>query len=184
MKKSKRLLVLLLVLLLLVGALWGVQKYNEKQDEVAEEGIKIVDIAEEDIVRFSYDYNGETHSFEKENDTWHYTADSSLEVTQYVISNMLSKVSPLTAEVVIEDVADMAQYGFGEEVRTIHYETEKASYIFEVGDCNSVSGVYYIRKPADTVVYAVDASVVTAFNKERADFITETEQTEETQQAE
>lgn len=182
MKKTKRLLVLLFVLLLLVFGFWGLQRYNEKQSEVVEEeGIIVVDVAKEDIVRFSFEYNGETHELEKEEDTWYYTEDRSLDVTQYVITNMLAKLAPLKAETVIEDVTDMAQYGLMEEIRTIRYETENASYLFQVGDYNSVSDVYYIRRPADTTVYAVSADVITAFDKELSSFITESESTEETE---
>lgn len=177
-KKSKRFIILVFVLLLLVGAFFGLQKYNEMQNEVVKETeITIVDIAKDDIIKFSYDYNGETYSFEKQDDTWYYAEDHSLEITQYQISSMLSKLAPLTAKVAIEAVTDMGQYGLSEDVRTIHYETESASYIFEVGDYNSVSGVYYIRKPSDTVVYAVPSSTVTIFDKALEDLVTETEAT-------
>lgn len=173
-KKSKRLMVLILNLLILIALFLVLQKYNESQTGVTQEtGTAIVDIAKEDIVKFSYDYNGENYSFEQIDDKWYYAEDHSLGIAEYMISVMLDEIAPLTAELVIEDVTDMGQYGLAEDVRTLHFETEGASYIFEMGDYNSVSEVYYIRKPSDTVVYAVSPSVVTAFDKSLEDLVEE-----------
>lgn len=179
-KQSKHLLILLLVLVVLAAAVLGLRHYNNTARNEAEEetGEIIADVSKDDVVKLTYDYEGITYTFEKEDDTWYYADDHSVNVTQYQITNMISKVAPLTAEQVIEDVTNMTQYGLADVQRTIGFETEGASYIFEVGDYNSVSGVYYIRKPSENIVYAVDSAVVSIFNKSLED-VTEEEETEE-----
>lgn len=174
-KQSKQLSILLIMLAALAAVFLGLKQYNKAQSEKAEEDTaeKIYDVEKDDIVRFTYDYNGERYTFEKEDDTWYYAEDHSLNIKQYQISNMLSKVAPLLAEMKIESVTDMAQYGFEESNRTIQYETEGDSYFFEAGDYNKVSDVYYIRQSSEDVVYAVSAATVTIFNKSLEDLAEE-----------
>lgn len=180
-KQSGQLLILLLVLAGLTAAFFGLKQYNKVQSEKEEDdGITIFDTERDDIVKLTYDYEGETYCFEKEDDTWYDAEDHTLNIEQYLIKNMLSSVAPLKAEQIIENVTDMNQYGLAEPSRTIQYETEDAAYVFEVGDYNSVSSVHYIRKPGENTVYAVSSSTVTVFNKTKDDLINTTaEESEE-----
>ncbi len=181
-KQAKQLLILLLVLVVLAAAVLGLRYYNNTaSDEPQEEetGEVIVDISKDDVIKLTYVYEGETYSFEKEDDTWYYADDHSIPITQYKITNMISGVAPLTVEQVITEVTNMSQYGLADAERTISFETESASYIFEVGDYNSVSGVYYICRPSENTVYAVSSSVVSIFNKSLEDVTEETEEADE-----
>ena len=187
-KQSKHLLILLLVLVVLAAAVLGLRHYNntaQNETEEEETGEVIVDVSEDDVVRLTYDYEGVSYAFEKEDDTWYYADDHSISITQYKITNMIAKVAPLTAQQVIENVTNMTQYGLEDPERTISFETEGASYIFAVGDYNSVSGVYYICKPSENTVYAVSSSVVSIFDKSLEDVTEETEEesTEESSEA-
>lgn len=167
-KQFKRLLILLLVLAALAAVVLGLRHYNNTAGSGTEEeetGEVVADVSKDDVIKLSYDYEGVTYTFEKIDDTWYYADDHSVNITQYKITNMISRVAPLTAEQVIEDVTNMAQYGLADDVRTISFETEAASYIFEAGDYNSVTDVYYIRKPSENTVYAVSSSVVNIFDK-------------------
>ena len=180
MKKTIRFIVLIVVFLVLLGVFFGLQKYNESQKDIVKESkITVADVKKEDIIRISYDYEGETHSLEKEGDTWYYTSDHSLELTQFFISNMAGILAPLTAQQSIEDVEDMAQYGLTEDVRTIRFETETESFTFEVGSHNAISDVYYMRKPSETTVYVIPSVTVAAFNKSLEDLTVATEETTE-----
>lgn len=166
-------LVLVLALALLVAAFFGLKQYNKTQSEKGEEetGEVVVDIDKDDVIKLTYDYEGETYTFEKVDDTWYYAEDHSQKITQFLIGNMTSMVAPLKAEQIIENVTDMSQFGLAEPSRTISFETADASYIFEVGDLNSVSKVYYLRQPSETTVYAVQSGVVSIFNKTLEDVV-------------
>ena len=66
---------------------------------------------------------------------------------------------------VIENVADMSQYGLTEDTRTIQYETANEIITLEAGIHNSMASIYYICLPAETTVYTVDNYVINVFNK-------------------
>lgn len=183
MKKQKiQMLVLLGVLLLLCGMFLGVKKYNQKQAEKPEETdqVVVIDVSTEDIVRFSYDYEGETYSYEKEDDTWYYAPDHSLKLLQYRTGNLMSGLAPLKTGQVIENVTDLEQYGLKEPKQTITYETATESYILYVGSQNSVTGGYYVCMPSQSTVYMVEASAINKLTVTAEDLIdTTTDTTEE-----
>lgn len=180
MKKSTRFLILIVVLLVLLGIVFGLQKNSENQeDTVTETKLTVADVKKEDVIRITYNYEGETYTFEKEEGVWYYAPDHSLEVTQMFVSSMAGIVGPLKAEQSISNVSDMAQYGLAENVRTIRFETETDSYTFEVGAYNSILDVYYMRKPSDTTVYVVSSLTVTAFDKSLDDVVKNLQETTE-----
>lgn len=169
MKKQKKQLVLLVsVLVLLVAGFLGLKKYNEVQSEKpAEEDIVIVAFDDEDIERFSYDYQGEEYTFEKEDDVWYYTENPSLNLDQQQIKTMLAKIAPLKVEAVIPQVTDKLQYGLAElsgDTTNIRYETASESIVLEVGNYNSIENVYYVAMPSETTIYTVLGNVITGFS--------------------
>ena len=181
MKKQKiQMLVLLAILVVLAAGFLGIRQYNQMQSEEPQEetGITVVDIAVEDIVRFSYDYEDVTYTFEKEEDTWYAAEDHSLNLVQTSVNSMITDVGPLVAEQVIENVTDMSQYGLEQPARTISFETASESYIFYVGDFNDVSSVYYLCRPSETTVYVVPALTVNRFNRTLEELVEEEESTE------
>lgn len=185
MKKQRRQMIFLLVLLVaLVGGFFGLKQYNKVQSEQPEEeeGIIVVDMNRDDIIKFSYDYEGVTYEFVKEDDTWYYAADKALNIDQSSVSLKTMKMCPLNAEHMIENVTDMTQYGLDEPSKTLQFETATESVILYVGDYNSVSKVYYMCKPSENTVYTVSSPNVTVFNYTPEDFIEEeeVESTEET----
>ena len=177
-KQQTQMLVLLIILVALGAAFFGVKQYNKAQAEkpAEPEGEVIIDVNPEDIVRFSYDYNGETYTFEKEEDTWYYADDHSLKLLQYRTSNLPDGVAPLTAKQVLEDVSDLSQYGLSEPQRTITYETESASYILYVGDNNQMTSSYYVCMPSDATVYVVASSAINRFDVTVEDLIDTSEE--------
>ena len=183
MKKQKiQMLVLLAILVVLAAGFLGIRQYNQMQSEEPQEetGITVVDIAVEDIVRFSYDYEDVTYTFEKEEDTWYAAEDHSLNLVQTSVNSMITDVGPLVAEQVIENVTDMSQYGLAQPSRTISFETASESYIFYVGDFNDVSSVYYLCRPSETTVYVVPALTVNRFNRTLEELVEEEEESTET----
>lgn len=174
MKRQKmQLLVLFAVLLVLAGSLLALRQYNKNRSEDTDTvlGDVIADLGIEEIVRFSYDYEDNNYSYEKLEDTWRYAQNHDLNLNQYRVESMLSNVTPFVAEGTIRDVKDMSQYGLDEPGRTISFETDTESYIFHVGDYNSVNSVYYICRPSDTTVYAVAAAAINGFNVDVLDIV-------------
>ncbi len=188
-KQRKQFIILLAALVLLAAAIPGVRYLNgrreAKEAEAAaaeQDSVVVIDAAYEDVVKFSYDYDGETYAFEKTGDTWHAAEDDSLKLKEYSIKNMLSGVTPFDAQQVIENVTDLSQYGLAEPERTISFETAGASYILNVGDHNALTGTCYVCMPSETTVYVVEQTVVTRFNQTLEDVVeTEEEESVESQ---
>ncbi len=185
-KKQKQMIGMLVALIVLAAAFLGLRQYNKNEAEdtsVTEDTDEtVLDVNYDDITSFSYVYEGETYSFEKEEDTWYYTEDHSLNLNQNKLKAMLLKVAPLKVNQVIKNVTDMSQYGLANPERTISYETADRSVIINVGDLNSMTSQYYIAFPSEMTVYAVTTNVVTGFNYTLDDLVEET--TEETAAAE
>ena len=185
-KKQKQMIGMLVALIVLAAAFLGLRQYNKNEAEdtsvMEDTDETVLDVNYDDLTSFSYVYEGETYSFEKEDDTWYYTDDHSLNLNQNKLKAMLLKVAPLKVNQVIENVTDMSQYGLANPERTISYETADRSVIINVGDLNSMTSQYYIAFPSEMTVYAVTTNVVTGFNYALDDLVEET--TEETAAAE
>lgn len=182
MKKQRmQLIILLAALVLLVVGLFGLKKYNQIQEETPEEEIKevVVDITTEDVIALSYEYEGETYSFEKEDETWYATNDHSLNIDQDTIGYILRNTAPLEATETIENVTDMEQYGLVTDMRMFSFSTITDTYTFYIGDLNSMASAYYICKPSDNKIYMVDSLIVNSFNYTWEDLIL-VEEVEET----
>lgn len=180
-KQGKQLIILLLVLVLLIAGFFGVKKYNEIQAQKPEEDteITVLEVARDDIVSFSYDYEGVVHSFEKVDDIWYYTEDRTLTIDESTIDVMLNRVAPLTAKQELGEVSDLSQYGLDEPLRTITYATADQSYTIQIGNHNSVTSVYYLKLADDNKVYTVANPVKTVFDKDAEDWVEAEETAEE-----
>ena len=194
MKKKQRQMIGMLLALVV---LWGVvvvlfrcqlRKYNKNASSATstteDTQETVLDVNSDDITSFRYVYEGETYAFEKEDDTWYYADDHSLNLNQDRIKAMILKVAPLKADQVIENVTDMSQYGLADPERTIQYETADRSVIINVGNLNSMTSQYYIAFPSEMKVYVVATNVVTGFNYTLEDLVEETTEATETAETE
>ena len=166
---------MLLALVVLAAVFLGIRQYNKNASSatsITEDTQEtVLDVNSDDITSFRYVYEGETYAFEKEDETWYYADDHSLNLNQDRIKAMILKVAPLKADQVIENVTDMSQY-----------ETADRSVIINVGNLNSMTSQYYIAFPSEMKVYVVTTNVVTGFNYTLDDLVEET--TEETESTE
>ena len=186
MKKKQRQMIGML--LALAAAFLGIRQYNKNASSatsITEDTQEtVLDVNSDDITSFRYVYEGETYAFEKEDETWYYADDHSLNLNQDRIKAMILKVAPLKADQVIENVTDMSQYGLADPERTIQYETADRSVIINVGNLNSMTSQYYIAFPSEMKVYAVTTNVVTGFNYTLDDLVEETTEATETAETE
>lgn len=187
-KKQRQMIGMLLALVVLAAAFLGIRQYNKNASSATSttEDIQetVLDVNSDDVTSFSYVYEGETYAFEKEDDTWYYTDDHSLNLNQDRIKAMILKVAPLKADQVIGNVTDMSQYGLADPDRTIQYETADRSVIINVGNLNSMTSQYYIAFPSEMKVYVVATNVVTGFNYTLEDLVEETTEATETAETE
>lgn len=185
---------MIVLLAVLAAGYIGLKQYNGRQQgkDIDPPGEVLVDIARDDILRFSYVYEGETYSFEK---AWEYansqenisdgeetpeaesywvsTADPSLSLKQSRLNTLAGKLTYIVAQSTITDVTDMSQYGLETPANVLHWETEQKSYTYHIGDYNSFANVYYICEPDSNTVYVVTSSLGTGFDYSMADLVEE-----------
>ena len=187
-KKQRQMIGMLLALVVLAAAFLGIRQYNKNASSAAstteDTQETVLDVNSDDITSFRYVYEGETYAFEKEDETWYYADDHSLNLNQDRIKAMILKVAPLKADQVIENVTDMSQYGLADPERTIQYETADRSVIINVGNLNSMTSQYYVAFPSEMKVYVVATNVVTGFNYTLEDLVEVEETAEETESTE
>ena len=187
-KKQRQMIGMLLVLVVLAAVFLGIRQYNKNiasaTSTTEDTQETVLDVNSDDITSFRYVYEGETYAFEKEDETWYYTDDHSLNLNQDRIKAMILKVAPLKADQVIGNVTDMSQYGLADPDRTIQYETADRSVIINVGNLNSMTSQYYIAFPSEMKVYVVATNVVTGFNYTLEDLVEETTEATETAETE
>ena len=187
-KKQRQMIGMLLALVVLAAVFLGIRQYNKNiasaTSTTEDTQETVLDVNSDDINSFRYVYEGETYAFEKEDETWYYTDDHSLNLNQDRIKAMILKVAPLKADQVIGNVTDMSQYGLADPDRTIQYETADRSVIINVGNLNSMTSQYYIAFPSEMKVYVVATNVVTGFNYTLEDLVEETTEATETAETE
>lgn len=187
-KKQRQMIGMLLALVVLAAVFLGIRQYNKNiasaTSTTEDTQETVLDVNSDDITSFRYVYEGETYAFEKEDETWYYTDDHSLNLNQDRIKAMILKVAPLKADQVIGNVTDMSQYGLADPDRTIQYETADRSVIINVGNLNSMTSQYYIAFPSEMKVYVVTTNVVTGFNYTLEDLVEETTEATETTETE
>ena len=186
-KQKKQFFILMICLAVLIMGYFALQKYNEKQASLPVEDVAepIMQVLSEEITEFSYVYEGETYSFVMEEETWKNKEDTSLNIDQTLIGNMVSRIGQMTAETTIENVTDLSLYGLDAPERTISFVTTEVSSQIQIGNYNSMQDVYYLRIDENTTVYAVTSSQLKSFKYTLEDLIVEEEEvTEETVQEE
>lgn len=172
--RKKQFIILLVVLIVIVGLICGVkagksvsQKKAEEKAEAETEYVNKFDVS--DVTAFTYMYDGQMLMFELEDGKWVYMGDSTMEMDTDQIEDLLTDMSDLTANAVIEDAEDVSEYGLGNPVQTFSAVFSNGSSLtYYFGSENEMVGGYYVQVTDDTDdaynknVYLVDSSVVTS----------------------
>lgn len=82
MKKKEGSLILIGVLVLLLILYFALSTWNKKQDSKEEETVKVTDLKTSEITGVKYDLGTGEMNFEKDGDTWYYTADKDFPLRQ------------------------------------------------------------------------------------------------------
>lgn len=196
MKKQKKQLIALCILLLICIVAWvGLTKWNKSQEQKKQEEeeaskVTVTDVNTEDVNAFSYQYNNETLSFVKEDDTWYYEADKSISLDQDTMETLVATTAQLAAEQEIKDYEDLSEYGLETPSNTITLTTGDGTTTLLIGNKNDMLSQYYVKTNQSDSIYLAGSAVYTTYQKGIADLtVTEsteksaTEQPEETEEA-
>ena len=103
MKKKKGPLILICVLVLLLILYFVLSTWNKKQDSKEEETVKVTDLKTSKITGVKYDLGTGEMNFEKDGDTWYYTADKDFPLRQSYPKTVADAMGQLNADRELED---------------------------------------------------------------------------------
>ena len=164
-RQSRQFVILLLVLLALAATAAGLRKYYISQSNKGTTKSYVFDMDKSSVTRIGYDYQGEQYWFVKEDGTWYYEGDRTLQLTQGSVESMVTTIAYMEIFQTIEDVEDMEQYGLGEDHRTLTCQTTDGEYVLHMGNFNETSSIFYVRKPDENKVYVVSNQVMHCFSR-------------------
>ena len=156
MKKKGKMAACLILLVLLLAVLVVLTKKNSTADadssssDSGADAEKVVDFSKDDVTALSFQINGETVSFTKtagddDTDIWTYDQEDGFPLDEGKITSVLSSLSSMTAERVIEDdeIDSMADFGLETPSQEVVVTAGDEKTTIHVGDKNS-SSRYYI----------------------------------------
>ena len=162
MKKS-RLLIWAGVLVICIACYLFLGKKDSSSENTENEETdtaSVLAIPADTITGFSFTAGKNTYSFLKTDDTWGYSGDPNFPADADKIENLLSAFSEVTANRVLTDVTDLAQYGLDEPANTIHLtDSEGSEYVLHIGNLNSSTGDYYAYTSDEKTVYTIDSTI-------------------------
>jgi hypothetical protein len=181
-KQKKQFIALIILLVICVAAYVGLHFYNDKQDkkkaaDSEAKKITVESLRTDDIKSFSYQNQGQTLSFTKDNNNWVYDGDKTIPIDQNAISSMLSLVASLDATDSVKDYQNLSDYGLDKPVNVVKLTTPDGTTTLSFGAENKMLSGNYLLKDGDKNVYIVSATAKTAFDKAIKD-LTKTKSTE------
>ena len=186
-RQKKQLAMLTVILIAAVIILIVLLKYFDKASEdVSEENhFTINNILADKLIRFAFTNSAGTVSLTKNAQEWIYDNDSSLDMDEDKVTELIQTVAPLNSENRIEEVENLEMYGLAEPALTILVSDGEEVCTMMIGDLNEMTGTYYLcLEGKESVIYDVNPQIVSAFGTTLEDLVTAKEQTTEAQSIE
>ena len=160
MKKRGVILVAGVILLsLLLGVYFVIKNKSSRETEETmqqtEESSTLISL--EDVKHISFEVAGEHMGWTKEEDTWVLDNDRDFPADTNKIGSIISTLSVMTEERILENVNNLKDYGLEEPVNTIEIQNEEGqSECIYVGNKNPSTGdTYLYLNDEKTTVYTV-----------------------------
>lgn len=157
MKKKKGPLILIGVLVLLLILYFALSTWNKKQDSKEEETVKVTDLKTSEITGVKYDLGTGEMNFEKDGDTWYYTADKDFPLRQSYLKTVADAMGQLSADRELEDADALEEYGLDHPTYTVTLTDEDGTVTtIKVG--NATGNDYYATVDDTEKVYTIPAT--------------------------
>ena len=147
MKKKKGPLILICVLVLLLILYFVLSTWNKKQDSKEEETVKVTDLKTSKITGVKYDLGTGEMNFEKDGDTWYYTADKDFPLRQSYPKTVADAMGQLNADRELEDADALKEYGLYHPTYTVTLTDEAGTMTtIKVGNATGNDYLYGITE--------------------------------------
>ena len=182
--RKKQLILLLVILVAIVAATVGMKAYQSHQEKAAtqkqkDETVYVDQFDADKVTAFSYENDGKTLKFIKEDDTWKLDGKTSVSLDSDSVQDMLDTLSGMTATNTIPDVEDLSEYGLNKPTQTVALVFQDGSTkTLLFGMENQITGGYYVQADEGKDIYLVDSSYLTSTLNKSVDDLKKQESTD------
>lgn len=171
MKNKKGLTIAAGILLILLAIYGIIKKLNVEEESTETETVQNAYEADAaDITELTIESNGNQYDFKHADDKWTYTGDSNFPLSESSFLNIVSSITSIQADRILEDTEDMTEFGLENPEVKVTVKTESGQDVLKFGDVNSgISGCYMVKNEETDKVYIVDAEVKSALQFELKD---------------
>ena len=170
MNRYKKLYILVGVLVVACAVTFGVTRYQAHKENIQNSDAVVLELPTDSVTALSWDYDGQTLSFHKEEDTWTYDGDDAFPVDQDKMADLLDPFASFGVSFIIEDPEDLGQYGLNNPTCTIDISTEDQDYTILLGDYSTMDSQRYVSI-GDGNVYLVPNDPLNLFDAQLSDLI-------------
>ena len=169
MKNRKKALIIAMICLAAAAVLYLlVVKMNQKEaNSESDDSLVISSVDSGQITAISYEKDGKSLSFIKEDGTWYDAEDKKFPVNQDSLTTMTNTLGAVSATRKLEKPEALSEYGLDSPVLTVRYtasDGKEAEFI--VGDMNDAAGGAYLKISGDDAVYLVSSDFADSFNSD------------------
>ena len=172
MKNRKKALIIAMICLAAAAVLYLlVVKLNQKEanseTDDSDDSLVISSVDSDQISAISYEKDGKSLSFIKEDGTWYNAEDKKFPVNQDSLTTMTNTLGAVTATRKLEKPEKLSEYGLDSPVLTVRYTASDGKEAeFTVGDTNDAAGGAYLKISGDDAVYLVSSDFADSFNSD------------------
>lgn len=163
MNRYKKLYILVGVLVVACVVTFGVTRYESHKEKIQTSDEVVMELSADSVTALSWEYDGQTLSFHKEDDTWTYDDDDAFPVDQDKIQERLDLFASFGVSFIIEDPEDLGQYGLSNPTCTISISAEDQDYTILLGDYSTMDSQRYVSI-GDGNVYLVQNDPLDLFD--------------------
>ena len=170
MKNRKKALIIAVICLAAAAVLYLLAvKLNQKEEneDSSDDSLVISSVDSDKITAISYEKDGKSLSFIKEDGTWYDAEDKSFPVDQDSLTTMTNALGAVSATRKLEDPEDLSEYGLDSPILTVRYtSSDNKEAEFSVGDTNDAASGAYLKISGDDAVYLVASDFADSFNSD------------------
>ena len=170
MNRYKKLYILVGVLVVACLATFIVTRYESHKENIQNSGEVVLELPTDSVTALSWEYDGQSLSFHKEDGTWTYDGDADFPVDQDKIVQLLDPFASFGAAFTIQDPEDLGQYGLNTPTCTIDLSTEDKDYTILLGDYSTMDSQRYVSI-GDGNVYLVQNDPLDLFDAQLSELI-------------
>ena len=164
MKRKKGLIIALAVLVVMLGVYLGLRAWNTARDEEEQERqeaaiVRVTDTDPENITAITFNVGNGDMDFEKDGDSWYYTADPDFPLDQSCPEEMAETVGQIEADRELTDGDELTDYGLDEPAYTVEY-TDGEGNVTRIYFGDMTGDYYYVTVNDDGIVYTVASTVI------------------------